>query len=196
MGSLALSLCHLAAGRVDAVCSPEARALGRHRGRQLLVRECGLAIELFDDPPFGRRRSTSWGAHGSWRRVPPSYATRWKPPLPHGCSAATLVADPEGVVSCTYDWEGFAPRNALPLRELLHKGVTLIRLTIPAPTASPPHGRPSTSAHTRPRRRTILVCDDDPSLRELLRPSRSRYRFIEAADGTEALVGARESTPT
>ena len=43
---------------------------------------------------------------------------------------------------------------------------------------------------------TILVCDDDPSLRELVRavlgPS---YRFIEAADGTEALVAARELDP-
>ncbi len=31
MGSLALSLCHLAAGRIDAVCSLEGGALGRHR---------------------------------------------------------------------------------------------------------------------------------------------------------------------
>src|SRR5215207_1876058 len=40
---------------------------------------------------------------------------------------------------------------------------------------------------------TILVCDDDPSLRELVRAVLGpRYRFIEAADGTEALVAARE----
>ena len=32
-GSLALSLCHLADGRVDAVCSLETRPLGRHRRR-------------------------------------------------------------------------------------------------------------------------------------------------------------------
>jgi myo-inositol-1(or 4)-monophosphatase len=52
MGSLALSLCHLAAGRVDAVCSlKEARSFDI-AAAQLLVRECGLAIELFDDPPF------------------------------------------------------------------------------------------------------------------------------------------------
>jgi two-component system, chemotaxis family, chemotaxis protein CheY len=43
---------------------------------------------------------------------------------------------------------------------------------------------------------TILVCDDDPSLRELVRAVLGpRYRFIEAADGTEALVAARELNP-
>jgi myo-inositol-1(or 4)-monophosphatase len=53
MGSLALSLCHLAAGRVDAVCClKDARSVDI-AAAQLLVRECGLAIELFDDPPFG-----------------------------------------------------------------------------------------------------------------------------------------------
>jgi myo-inositol-1(or 4)-monophosphatase len=54
MGSLALSLCHLAGGRVDGVCSLKgARSVDIAAG-QLLVRELGLAIELFDDPrPFG-----------------------------------------------------------------------------------------------------------------------------------------------
>jgi myo-inositol-1(or 4)-monophosphatase len=54
MGSLALSLCHLAAGRVDAVCSLKpARAVDIAAG-QLLVRERGLAIELPDGVlPFG-----------------------------------------------------------------------------------------------------------------------------------------------
>jgi myo-inositol-1(or 4)-monophosphatase len=53
MGSLALSLCHLAAGRVDAVCSlKEARAVDI-AAAQLLVREQGLAIELPQTPPFG-----------------------------------------------------------------------------------------------------------------------------------------------
>ena len=52
MGSLALSLCHLAAGRVDGVCSLKpARSVDIAAG-QLLVRECGLAIDLFEDPPF------------------------------------------------------------------------------------------------------------------------------------------------
>ena len=52
MGSLAISLCHLAAGRVDAVCSLKpARSVDIAAG-QLLVRERGLAIELFEDPPF------------------------------------------------------------------------------------------------------------------------------------------------
>jgi myo-inositol-1(or 4)-monophosphatase len=52
MGSLALSLCHLAAGRVDAVCSLKpARAVDIAAG-QLLVREAGLVIDLFEAPPF------------------------------------------------------------------------------------------------------------------------------------------------
>ena len=52
MGSLALSLCHLAAGRVDAVCSLKAARSVDIAAAQLLVRERGLAIELVDDPPF------------------------------------------------------------------------------------------------------------------------------------------------
>jgi myo-inositol-1(or 4)-monophosphatase len=54
LGTLALSLCHLAAGRADGVCSLKgARSVDIAAG-QLLVRETGLAIELFDVPePFG-----------------------------------------------------------------------------------------------------------------------------------------------
>jgi len=52
MGSLALSLCHLAAGRVDAVCSLKPARSVDIAAAQLLVRERGLAIELFEDPPF------------------------------------------------------------------------------------------------------------------------------------------------
>ena len=52
MGSLALSLCHLAAGRIDAVCSLKPARSVDIAAAQLLVRERGLAIELFDDPPF------------------------------------------------------------------------------------------------------------------------------------------------
>ena len=52
MGSLALSLCHLAAGRVDAVCSLKAARSVDIAAAQLLVRETGLEIELFEDPPF------------------------------------------------------------------------------------------------------------------------------------------------
>ena len=54
MGSLALSLCHLAGGRVDAVCSLKPARSVDIAAAQLLVRECGLAIELFEDPPFER----------------------------------------------------------------------------------------------------------------------------------------------
>jgi myo-inositol-1(or 4)-monophosphatase len=48
MGSLALSLCHLAAGRVDAVCSLKPARSVDIAAAQLLCREVGLAIELFD----------------------------------------------------------------------------------------------------------------------------------------------------
>ena len=52
MGSLALSLCHLAAGRVDAVCSLKPVRAVDIAAAQLLVRERGLAIDLPDAPPF------------------------------------------------------------------------------------------------------------------------------------------------
>ena len=52
MGSLALSLCHLAAGRVDAVCSLKPARSVDIAAAQLLVHERGLAIDLFEDPPF------------------------------------------------------------------------------------------------------------------------------------------------
>jgi myo-inositol-1(or 4)-monophosphatase len=52
-GSLALSLCHLADGRVDAVCSLKAARSVDIAAAQLLVRERGYAIELPDEPPFG-----------------------------------------------------------------------------------------------------------------------------------------------
>ena len=50
MGSLALSLCHLAAGRVDAVCSLKPARSVDIAAAQLLCREVGLSLELFDDP--------------------------------------------------------------------------------------------------------------------------------------------------
>ena len=53
MGSLALSLCHLAAGRVDAVCSLKAARAVDIAAAQLLVRERGLAIDLPEAAPFG-----------------------------------------------------------------------------------------------------------------------------------------------
>jgi myo-inositol-1(or 4)-monophosphatase len=53
MGSLALSLCHLAAGRVDAVCSLKPARAVDIAAAQLLVRERALAIDLPEAPPFG-----------------------------------------------------------------------------------------------------------------------------------------------
>jgi len=52
-GSLAISLCHLADGRVDAVCSLKAARSVDIAAAQLLVRERGYAIDLPEQPPFG-----------------------------------------------------------------------------------------------------------------------------------------------
>src|SRR5581483_1402709 len=53
-GSLAISLCQLAGGRVDAVCSLKPARAVDIAAAQLLVRERGLAIDLPGQPPFGR----------------------------------------------------------------------------------------------------------------------------------------------
>jgi len=52
MGSLALSLCHLAAGRVDAVCSLKPYRSVDVAAAQLLVREQGLVVENADGGVF------------------------------------------------------------------------------------------------------------------------------------------------
>jgi myo-inositol-1(or 4)-monophosphatase len=77
MGSLALSLCHLAAGRVDAVCSLKPARSVDIAAAQLLVRERGLAIDLPDTPPFesapldveGRSRVVAAGTPDVCRRL-------------------------------------------------------------------------------------------------------------------------------
>jgi myo-inositol-1(or 4)-monophosphatase len=77
MGSLALSLCHLAAGRVDAVCSLKPARAVDIAGAQLLVRERGLVIDLFETPPFdaapldveGRSRVVAAGTPELCRRL-------------------------------------------------------------------------------------------------------------------------------
>ena len=52
MGSLALSLCHLADGRVDAACCLKDIRSVDIAAAQLLLGELGIAVELFDDPPL------------------------------------------------------------------------------------------------------------------------------------------------
>jgi CheY-like chemotaxis protein len=45
-------------------------------------------------------------------------------------------------------------------------------------------------------RKTILICDDEPALRELVRASlNDGYRFAEASDGVIAIELARELEP-
>lgn len=46
------------------------------------------------------------------------------------------------------------------------------------------------------RRKTILICDDEPALRELIRASMDDgYEFAEASDGIVAMELAQELTP-
>jgi len=53
MGSLAITLCHLAAGRVDGVVSLKGARSVDIAAAQLLVRERGFSIDLPEAPPFG-----------------------------------------------------------------------------------------------------------------------------------------------
>jgi myo-inositol-1(or 4)-monophosphatase len=78
MGSLALSLCHLSAGRVDAVCSLKPARSVDIAAAQLLCRELGLAVDLFDvEEPFGaapldleqRSRVVAAGSDAVCRRI-------------------------------------------------------------------------------------------------------------------------------
>ena len=78
MGSLALSLCHLAAGRVDAVCSLKPARSVDIAAAQLLCREVGLAVDLFDvEDSFGaapldleqRSRVVAAGSEGTCGRI-------------------------------------------------------------------------------------------------------------------------------
>jgi myo-inositol-1(or 4)-monophosphatase len=84
MGSLALSLSHLAAGRVDGVCSLKPARSVDIAAAQLFVREVGLAIELFDDPrPFeeaeldleGRSRVAAAGTTDVCRQIANALST-------------------------------------------------------------------------------------------------------------------------
>ena len=83
MGSLALSLCNLAAGRVDAVCSlKEARAVDI-AAAQLLLREVGLPI-MFVGRSSVRRRAA--------RHRP--RALRWPPPARRSSASGSRTSSP------------------------------------------------------------------------------------------------------
>ena len=95
MGSLALSLCHLAAGRVDAVCSLKPARSIDIAAAQLLVRERGLAIELFEDPPFGAAQLDLVGAPRVVAARTPELCTpaRDRASLTQGSGAARAAPD-------------------------------------------------------------------------------------------------------
>jgi myo-inositol-1(or 4)-monophosphatase len=54
MGAQAITYCHLAAGRTDAVAVLRPSRAVDYAAGQLLVRERGFVIELPDDPPIGK----------------------------------------------------------------------------------------------------------------------------------------------
>ena len=68
MGAQALTYCHLAAGRTDAVvCLKPSRSVD-FAAAQLIVRERGFAIELIDDPPLEHGPARPEGALTDLRR--------------------------------------------------------------------------------------------------------------------------------
>jgi myo-inositol-1(or 4)-monophosphatase len=78
MGSTALSLCHLAAGRVDGVCTLKPTRSVDIAAGQLLCREVGHALELFDSEESfgsapldldGRSRLAAAGTHDVCRQI-------------------------------------------------------------------------------------------------------------------------------
>jgi myo-inositol-1(or 4)-monophosphatase len=77
MGSLALSLCHLAAGRVDAVCSLRPARSVDIAAAQLFVTEAGFEIGLPDEGPIaeapldlvGRSRVVAAGTDEHYARI-------------------------------------------------------------------------------------------------------------------------------
>jgi myo-inositol-1(or 4)-monophosphatase len=78
MGSLALALCNLAAGRIDGVCSLKG-ARSVDIAAASCVREVGLAIDLFESPPFGEAPSASAALarrRGGRRRSAPAWPRR------------------------------------------------------------------------------------------------------------------------
>jgi DNA-binding response OmpR family regulator len=63
----------------------------------------------------------------------------------------------------------------------------------PPPSHPPPAGREGSA---RQDRRVVLVCEDEPALRELVRVSLGDgYAFLEASDGDEALGLLRSDRP-
>ena len=75
-----------------------------------------------------------------------------------------------------------------------------MRTGLPAPVAAAPERStrttPTGTSRAMEKQRTILICDDEPTLRELVRVSLDGgYRFAEASDGFTALQLARELAP-
>ena len=126
MGSLALSLCHFAAGRVDAVCSLRPARSVDIAAAQLVVRERGLIVELCDG--------------GALLDAPLDLGQR---------SRVAAAATPDGIraprrrAALTYDSDSCAVRLRMFLAVL---GLALVpvalaatgwRVTLKAPAANP-----------------------------------------------------------
>ncbi len=163
-----------------------------------LLREHGVALVIGDRPEVRRFPDPRADDRLDVRPLPSRHAWRARQLLrvraPRVGRTAALVAGRRGVrvLQQRLGRLRTEERTAAPRTPGYHdSGIefgTFLR-------ASP---RPVTHAIPHPDAdvATILVCDDDPSLRELVRAVLgSGYRFIEAADGTEALAAARELDP-
>ena len=81
--------------------------------------------------------------------------------------------------------------GTIEVRSAVGKGTTFeIYLPRTEETESGPKGKPPTSADIPRGRETILLIEDEPSVRELVRVvlQRSGYNVLEAAQGSQALL--------
>src|ERR671923_206076 len=108
MGSLALALCNLAAGRLDGVCSLKPARAVDLAAAQLLVRERGLAIELVADWTFLRFHTGSDGG-----RYTDEELERWARRIEDWRARIDVYA------YFNNDWQGFALENAAWLKARL-----------------------------------------------------------------------------
>ena len=165
-----------------------------------LLREHGVALVIGDRPEVRAFQTPRADRGLDVRPLPPRHARRARQLL--GVGAARVGrADPRlarrrGVRLLQQRLGGLRAeeRTAAPRTSGYDRPET--RLAAPATPLPRPVTRGTTARTPSSTAATILVCDDDASLRELVRAVLgSDYRFIEAADGTEALAAARELDP-
>ena len=198
MGSLALALCNLAAGRIDGVCSLKGARSVDIAAAQLLVREVGLAIDLFEIAAVRRRAARPRAAlarrRGGERRAlrPPGRSTRMSE-VRIGCSGWNYQHWRNGVF--------YPPR--LPASKWLQfyaehfdtveVNATFYRLPRPTAVANWVALTPPDFVLTIKMSRYVThvkrLAGVKESLRALLRDDRTARRHAEARAGALAVPG-------